>query len=225
MSPSLLGQLDYSAAHLFSAMVLLGSFAMIYQRRMVGMFNAFAFQAFALAAAAAWQAYIQEAHHLYVTAAMALLLKGLLIPFALRVIVRRLDIHRSIEVVIGIGVTMLVGIGLVALSALLVMPVTAGAAATTREDLALALSVVLIGLLIMISRRNAVTQVIGFMSMENGLILAVIGVAGMPLVVEMSVAFAVLVAFIIFGLFFFRIRERFDSLDVHYLETFRGERR
>jgi hydrogenase-4 component E len=225
MNPSLIAQFEYSASHLFSALVLIGSFSMIYQRRMVGMFNAFAFQAIALACAAAWQAHIQAAHHLYVTAAMAFVLKGIIIPVALRMIVRKLDIHRSIEVVIGVGLTMLAGIGLVALAALLVLPVTADASAITREELALALSVVLIGLLIMISRRNAVTQVIGFMSMENGLILAAVGVAGMPLVVEMSVAFAVLVAFIIFGLFFFRIRERFDSLDVHYLESFRGDRR
>ena len=67
-------------------------------------------------------------------------------------------------------------------------------------------------------------EVIGFMSLENGLILAAVGVRGMPFVVEMSVAFSVMVAFIIFGVFFFHIRERFDTLDLHYLETFRGER-
>jgi hydrogenase-4 component E len=77
----------------------------------------------------------------------------------------------------------------------------------------------------MITRRNAVTQVVGFMSLENGLILAAIGVKGMPLVVEMSIAFSVMVAFIIFGIFFFHIRERFDTLDMQYIETFRGDQR
>jgi hydrogenase-4 component E len=76
----------------------------------------------------------------------------------------------------------------------------------------------------MITRRNAVTQVVGFMSLENGLVLAAVGVQGMPLVVEMSIAFSVLVACIIFGMFFFRIRERFDTLDLQYLESFRGDR-
>ena len=104
------------------------------------------------------------------------------------------------------------------------LPVTHQSGAITRENLALALSVVLLGLLMMITRRNAVTQVVGFMSLENGLILAAVGVRGMPFVVEMSVAFSVMVAFIIFGVFFFHIRERFDTLDLHYLETFRGER-
>lgn len=225
MSASLLNQIEYSASHLFAALVLLGSFALIYQRRMVGMFNAFAFQATALAAAAAWEAYVQAAPHLYVTAGLTFVLKGVVIPLALRRIVRKLDIHRSIEVVIGIGPTMLAGIALVVLATLLVLPVMPGVAAIAREELALALAVLLIGLLIMITRRNATSLVIGFMSMENGLILGVVGVAGMPLVVEVSIALAVLVAFIIFGLFLIRIRERFDSLDAHYLESFRGERR
>jgi hydrogenase-4 component E len=106
-----------------------------------------------------------------------------------------------------------------------VLPVTADVTALTREDLALALSVVLLGLLTMITRRNAIGQVVGFMSLENGLILAAVGVEGMPLIVEMLVAFAVMVAFIIFGIFFFHIRERFDTLDLHNLDSFRGERR
>jgi len=74
----------------------------------------------------------------------------------------------------------------------------------------------------MVSRRNAVSQVVGFMSMENGLILAATGARGMPLVVEISVAFSIIVAFIVIGVFLFRIRERFDSLDVHQLHGFRG---
>jgi hydrogenase-4 component E len=94
-----------------------------------------------------------------------------------------------------------------------------------REDLALALSVVLLGLLMMVTRRNAVSQIVGFMSLENGLILAAAGAKGMPLVVEISVAFSVLVAFIVIGVFLFRIRERFDSVDVQALDEFRGERR
>ena len=101
----------------------------------------------------------------------------------------------------------------------------AGADPLAREDLAFALSVVLLGLLMMVTRRNAVSQIVGFMSLENGLILAATGAKGMPLVVEISVAFSVLVAFIVIGVFLFRIRERFDSVDVQALDEFRGERR
>ena len=147
------------------------------------------------------------------------------IPVALHRVVVQLGIHRTIETVGGIGTTMLLGIGLVALSMVVMLRAAAQADPLAREDLALALSVVLLGLLMMVTRRNAVSQIVGFMSLENGLILAAAGAKGMPLVVEISVAFSVLVAFIVIGVFLFRIRERFDSVDVQALDEFRGERR
>ncbi len=218
-------KLAYDVAHLLGASVLLLSFALLFQRRLFGVLKVFALQAVVLALLAAWQAYAQGAPHLYVTAGIAILFKAIVIPYALHRIVDKLGIHGTVEFVIGVGATMMAAVALVCLSILLVLPATVAAAALTRENLTLALSVVLLGLLMMISRRNAVTQVVGFMSLENGLVLAAVGVKGMPLVVEMSVAFSVLVAFIVFGIFFFHIRERFDSLDIHYLESFRGERR
>ena len=152
------------------------------------------------------------------------MVKGGIIPMALHRIVRRLEIHREIEQVIGGGPVMLVGLGLVALSIMLVFPVAGGVDPLAREDLAFALAVILLGLLMMITRRNAVTQIIGFMSLENGLVLAATGAKGMPLVVEFSVAFSILIAFIVFGVFVFRIRERFDTVDVGALDRFRGDR-
>ena len=172
----------------------------------------------------AWQATIQDAPHLFVTAAIALLFKAIAIPTVLRRIVRRLGIHREIETVGGVGPTMLAGMALVGLSMVVMLKVTAGADPLAREDLAFALSVVLLGLLMMVTRRNAVSQVVGFMSMENGLILAATGAKGMPLVVEISVAFSILIAFIVIGIFLFRIRERFDTVDLRALDRFRGER-
>ena len=151
-------------------------------------------------------------------------LTKIFIPVALHRIVRQLDIHRSVETVLGVGVTMLGGVGLVALSIALILPVTAASEALAREDLVFALSVVLLGLLMMITRRNAIAQVVGFMSLENGLILAATGAKGMPLVVEISVAFSILIAFIVIGIFLFRIRERFDTVDISALDRFRGER-
>jgi hydrogenase-4 component E len=214
----------YDAAHLLGTVVLLMSFALLYQRRLFALLNTFAMQALALAAAAAWQGFIHDAPHLYVTALLALVLKAIVIPVALHRIVVRLDIQRTIDPAMSIGLTLVAGVSLVTLSILLVLPVTAEATALTREDLALSLSVVLLGLLVMISRRNAVSQVVGFMSIENGLILAAVGVTGMPLVVEMSIAFSVMVAFIIFGIFLFHIRERFDTLDMQKIESYRGEK-
>jgi hydrogenase-4 component E len=218
-------KLTFDVAHLLAGTMLVLSFLLLYQDRITAVLNVFALQAVALALSVAWQAYAQDAPHLIVTALVALVAKGFIIPAALHRIVRRLGIHREIEQVIGGGPTMLTGLGLVALSILLVQPVGETAGTIVREDLAFALAVVLLGLLMMITRRNAVTQIVGFMSLENGLVLAATGAKGMPLVVEFSVAFSILIAFIVFGVFVFRIRERFDTVDVSALDTFRGERR
>ena len=216
--------LYFDIAHLLAGGLVLVSFMLLYQDRMFGLLNVFALHACVLALSVAWQAFIQDAPHLYVTAAIALLFKAVIIPVALHRIVQRLGIHRTLETVVGIGLTMLAGIGLVALAIVVMLPASADADPLAREDFAFALSVILLGLLMMVTRRNAVSQVVGFMSMENGLILAATGAKGMPLVVEISIAFSILIAFIVIGIFLFRIRERFDTVDVQALELFRGER-
>jgi hydrogenase-4 component E len=216
--------LQFDIAHMLAGGLVLVSFMLLYQDRMFGLLNVFALHAFTLALSVAWQAFIQDAPHLYVTAAIALLFKAIFIPVALHRIVHRLGIHRTLETVVGVGLTMLAGIGLVALAIIVMLPASADADPLAREDLAFALSVILLGLLMMVTRRNAVSQVVGFMSMENGLILAATGAKGMPLVVEISVAFSILVAFIVIGIFLFRIRERFDTVDIEALDAFRGER-
>ena len=217
--------LTFDIAHLLAGGLVLVSFMMLYQDRLFALINVFAVHAIVLALSVAWQAYIQDAHHLYVTAAIALIFKAIIIPVGLHRIIQRLGIHRDIETAVGIGSTMLAGIGLVTLSMVLMLRVTPYAAPLAREDLAFALSIILLGLLVMVTRRNAVSQVVGFMSLENGLVLAATGAKGMPLVVEISVAFSILIAFIVIGVFLFRIRERFDSVDVGALDDYRGERR
>jgi hydrogenase-4 component E len=219
-----MGSLEFDVAHLLAAGMVLVSFLLLYQDRMFALLNVFALHALVLALAVGWQAYAQDAPHIFVTAAIALIFKAIVIPIALHRIVQRLGIHRQIETVIGIGVTMLTGVGLEALAILVILPVTAGAGGFVRQDLAFSLSVLMLGLLMMITRRNAVSQVVGFMSVENGLILAAAGARGMPFIVEITVALSVLIAFIVFGLFLFRIRERFDTVDVEAVDRARGER-
>ena len=216
--------LQFDIAHALAGGLVLISLMMLYQDRLFALINVFAAHAVVLALSVAWQAHIQDAHHLYVTAAIALVFKGIIIPFGLHRIIQRLGIHRDIETAVGIGPTMLAGIGLVALSLVLMLRVTPEADPLAREDLAFALSIILLGLLLMVTRRNAVSQVVGFMSLENGLVLAGTGAKGMPLVVEISVAFSILIAFIVIGVFLFRIRERFDSVDVGALDEHRGDR-
>ena len=215
--------LAFDIAHLLAGGLVLISLLMLYQDRLTALINVFAGQAVTPSMSVAWQAYIQAAPHLYITAAIALVFKALVIPIALHRIIKRLGIHREIDQVVGVGPTMLAGVGLVALALVVMLGVTPDADRLAREDLAFALSVVLLGLLMMVTRRNAVGLIIGFMSLENGLVLAATGAKGMPLVVEISVAFSVLIAFIVIGVFLFRIRERFETVDVTALDRFRGE--
>ena len=218
------GRLAFDVAHLLAGGMVLISFMLLYQDRLYALLNVFALQAVVLALSVAWQAFVQGAPHLYITAAIALVFKAIVIPVALHRIIAHLGIHREVDTVVGIGPTMLAGMALVALSMVVMLRVTSEANSLAREDLAFALSVVLLGLLMMVTRGNAVSQVIGFMSLENGLILAATGAKGMPLVVEISVAFSVLVAFIVIGIFLFRIRERFDTVDLEALDRLRGDR-
>ena len=103
-------------------------------------------------------------------------------------------------------------------------PISALSSAVTRSTLGIALAVVMLSFLMMITRRKAVSQVIGFLAMENGLFFAATSATyGMPMVVELGVALDVLVGTLILGVFFFQIREQFDSLDLQHLEQLREE--
>ena len=212
------GTLPYDVAHLLGGVVLVLSFVLLTQRRVPAVINAYAAQAAALSLAAAWQAWVQGSPHLAFTAAITLAAKGVVMPLALHRILRRLALPVAAEAALPVLPSLALGVGLVVLAILVVLPTALSADIAAREALALALSVVLLGLLVMSTRRNALLQVVGFLSLENGLILAAVGAAGMPLVVELSTAVLVLVAFGVFGAFVLRIRDRFDNLDTAQLD-------
>jgi hydrogenase-4 component E len=217
------GSPAYDIAHLLGGGVLLLSFVLLYQRRLDAVINAFAVQGALLAAAAAWQGWVQGAPGLYVTAVIAVIAKAVLIPYALHRLVRRFNLQRGVDPALGIGASLIAGVALAGFAMMVVLPATAGQRALAREDLALALSVVLLGGLMMITRRNLISQVIGLLSLENGLILAAVGVAGMPLVMELSTAALVLMLAVIAGVFALQMGESFQSLDTESLDTHRGE--
>jgi hydrogenase-4 component E len=219
------GQLPYDVAHVLGGAMLLVSFVLLYQRRTAALVNALALQGVLLAAAAVWQGYVQGAPQLYATGLIALAAKGIAIPLFLRRMMQSRMPDRAVEPAQSIGLSMLGGVLLVALAILVVLPATTGARALAREDLAIALSIVLLGLLTMITRRSALGQVAGLMTLENGLVLGAVGVAGMPLVIELSTAGLVLVVIVIAGFFARLLRERFDSLDTDMLHPHRGEGR
>ena len=212
-------KLELEICYLMSGGMAIVSFALLAQSRLAATINTFAVHAGLLGIVVALQADLQAEPNLYLTAAIALMFKATAIPLALHYIIRKLEIHRTVEMVVSPSLTMAAGVGLVVVAVMVMRPVTIRSGALVTADLIFAMVVVLLGILMMITRRNAITQVVGFMSLENGLILAMAGVHGMPLVVEISVALTVLVACIVFGMFFFRIRERFASLDIRHLEA------
>ncbi|MGO9816891.1 MAG: hydrogenase-4 component E [Acidocella sp.] len=210
--------LTFSLAHLMGGIILVFGFSMLSQRRLAAMITIYQIQAFVLSAAAFWQGFAQHEASLYLTGFITLGIKAVLLPIGLRQIVVRFNMIRAVETAMPVLLSTLIGVGLIGVAVLVVLPSTMSAVSLTREDLAIALSVVLLGLLVMVTRRNALAQIIGFLSTENGLVLAAIGMPGMPFVAEFSVALLVLLAFLVVGVFLFRIREHFDTLDLTGLE-------
>jgi len=201
-----------------AAFVLLTAFGMLVQRRMTGLIHLFTWQGLFLSISTAVVGYVAGQRHLYISSVLTLSLKVILLPYILHVLVRRLRIHKEIETVVNVPLTMLIGVALVIFSYHLTAPVRELSTLVTRSVLAIALATVMIGLLMMITRRHAVTQIIGFLAMENGLFFAATSATyGMPLVVELGVALDILIAAFIFGIFFFHIHTTFDSLDVEQM--------
>jgi hydrogenase-4 component E len=201
-----------------AALVLFASFVLIAQSRLVSAVHTFAWQGVLLAAVTSVVAATSESHHLYFSAALTLVLKAVLIPWMLHRLVRRLELDRHVDLLRRPTLVLMAAVALVIFSYWLVLPIVEEDLVFTRNIVAISLAVVLIGLLMIVFRQQAVAQVLGFMSMENGLFLAAVSATGgMPLVVELGVAFDVLVAMVLFGVFFLHIHESIDTLDVDRL--------
>jgi hydrogenase-4 component E len=203
-----------------AALLLLLSFAMLAQRRIVTLVNLLAIQGALLFVATVLLAWRTGEHHLYLSAALTLALKVLLLPWLLHRLIRRLQVYWDTEPLLDISGTLLIGLLVVVFAFGLAQPIAALASTATRSAIGIALAVILLSFVTMITRRKAMSQVVGFLSMENGLFFGAMSATyGMPMIVEFGVALDVLVAVLVLGVFFFQIREQFDSLDLHHLES------
>lgn len=201
-----------------AALILLSSFLLLAQVRLDSLINTFALQGALIFLVTVLMAFISGKFHLLISAALTLFLKVFFVPGQLRLLVIRLNIRREIEVIGNPMLVMLFAAALVLFSYYVALPIRELSLLSTRNTIAISLAVVLIGMLMVISRRKAVAQVIGFMSLENGLFFAaLVSTHGMPMVVELGIAFDVLVAVILFGVFFFHIRTEIGSLDTDRL--------
>ena len=205
--------------NLFAALLLLLAFSMLTQRRILSLIRLFATQGFVLALSTMVVGYATGRSDLYISAGVTFALKVVLLPWFLHWLIRKLNVQWDIEAVINIPVQMLIGIMLVIFAFNLAAPISQIAGTITKSTLGIAMASILLSFLMMITRRKAVSQVIGFLAMENGLFFAATSATyGMPMVVELGILFDVLVGSLIFGVFFFHIRETFETLDIHHLE-------
>jgi hydrogenase-4 component E len=210
--------------NLFASVLLLLSFAMLSQRRILTLIHLFTLQGATLVAATVVVAFVTNQHHLYYSAGITLVTKVFVIPFLLHRLIDRLDVKWDVETLINIPTTMLLGILLVVFAFNLALPIAQLSSSIVHSTLGIALACVLLSFMMMITRAKAVPQVIGFLSMENGLFFAATAATyGMPMVVEFGIAFDVLVGMFILGVFMFQIREQFDSLDIRNLESLKED--
>ncbi len=210
--------------NLLAALLLLIAFAMLSQRRVLSLINLFAWQGLVLSLSTVIVAWSTNQHHLYSSAALTFALKVVVLPWILHRLIRKLNVKWDVETLINIPTTMLVGIVLVIFAFNLAAPISQMAGTITRSTLGIAMASVLLAFMMMITRSKAVPQVIGFLSMENGLFFAATSATyGMPMVVELGIALDVLVGMVILGVFFFQIREQFDSLDIRHLEQLKED--
>lgn len=213
-------QLGSQMVNLGSAMLLLTCFAIVAQRRLSACVDLFALQSLLLAMTAALVAFLTGIHHIYVAAGLTVVIKVVLIPRILKQVVERLNVKRELYMHLNIPSSLLICGGLVMLAFFITQPVIPLGFLLTRDSLAIALAIILIGFFTMIARKKAVTQVIGFLVMENGLFLGATSAAyGMPLIVELGVFFDVLVGALIIGVYAHRLQDTFDSVDTAKLTT------
>ena len=205
--------------NVMAALLLLIAFAMLSQRRILSLIHLYAWQGVVLAANGVIVGYSTVQDHLYYSAALTLALKAMLLPWILHRLIIRLNIRWDVETLINIPTTMFAGIVLVVFAFNLAIPITELAGTITRSTLGIAIAVVLLSFLMMITRRKAVPQVIGFLALENGLFFAATSTTyGMPLAIELGIALDLLVGVLILGIFFFQVRDAFDSLDLRHME-------
>src|SRR5690349_5675057 len=148
--------------NLMAALLLLIAFAMLSQRRIRTLIYLFAWQGLVLSANSVVVAYSTGQSHLYFSAAITLGLKVVALPLILLWLIRRLNVQWDVETLINIPTTMLVGILLVVFAFNLALPITQLAGTITRSTLGIAIAIVLLSFLMMLTRRKAVPQVIGF---------------------------------------------------------------
>ncbi|HZP38936.1 MAG TPA: hypothetical protein VFE48_20820 [Methylomirabilota bacterium] len=209
-------------AMLGSSLVLITSFLLLWRRGTPAHVSALAIQSIALGATAGLVGYFADKHELYLVAVLLIALKGVGIPVLLHRMARRLGPARHVPPYVNTATSLLAGALLVLLAYVVMRPLVEASPLPTRAGMPLAMGVVFVSLFVIVSRRHALAQVIGFLMLENGIaLLAVLGTYGIPLIVEIGVFLDAMMGFLVMQIVVYHIHQTFQSLDVEQLNRLR----
>lgn len=208
---------------LSAAGMLVTAYLMVGQKALFTAIRLFAVQSLFLASVAATIAISQGRHELFVMAGLTLVLKAILIPWFLMRVIDRIGIHREIEPLINVPASLLICIGLTVVGYRVSTGFPEGASGVGHHLIGVALSTLLIGLFLMVTRKKAITQILALLTVENAVFLVAVGATpGMPFVVELGISFDVILAVLTLGVLVHRIVDRFESMDVSRLSKLKG---
>jgi hydrogenase-4 component E len=208
---------------LCAAGMLVSAFLMVGQRALLTTIRLYGAQSWMLGIVAITMGLTEARPHLYITAALTIGLKGLLIPWFLVRVVDRVGIHREIEPFLNVPASLLICLGLTVVGYRVSTGFPEGTQAVAHHVIGVSLSMLLIGLFLMVTRKKAVTQILALLTVENAIFLIALGItAGMPLVVELGISFDVILAVLVLGVLVYRIVDQFESMDISRLSKLKG---
>jgi hydrogenase-4 component E len=196
---------------------------MVGQKALFTTIRLYAAQSLLLGIVSATIAFSEHRHDLYITAVLTVALKTILIPWFLMRMIDRIGIHREIEPFLNVPASLLVSLALTVIGYRVSTGFPLGARGVSHHLIGVALSMLLIGLFLMVTRKKAITQILALLTIENAVFLVAVGVTtGMPLIVELGISFDVMLAVLILGILVHRIVDRFESMDVSRLSNLKG---
>jgi len=208
---------------LSAAGMLVSVFLMVGQKALFTTIRLYGAQSLLLGVVAATIAVSENRHELFVTAALTIGLKAIFIPWFLMRTIDRIGIHREIEPFLNVPASLLVSLALTVIGYSVSSGFPVGARGVSHHLIGVALSMLLIGLFLMVTRKKAITQILALLTVENAVFLVAVGVtSGMPLVVELGMSFDVMLAVLVLGILVQRIVDRFESMDVSRLSKLKG---
>jgi len=201
-----------------SSLALLAGIALLWRRSLDSYVQAFRWQSLVLAAMFFMVGYFGHDPELYAMGLFFFVLKVIVIPRYLRRLEQRVGAERESQPYVNIATSLIMSGLLVLLAYAVTRPLVAVSRLPTRGALPLAMGLIFVGLLVVVTRRKALTQVVGFLVLENGIaLLAMLGTYGIPLIIELGVFLDVLMGFLAMQVFVYNIHGTFESMDVEQL--------